>query len=323
MSDVKKMNLFGDTDEKVRYKSTSLANAIDTVGDDAIYDDACKRLLSYKDVLARILKECVSEYKGYDIETIKNCIGKNISVSKEAVHQFERVVNENTEDGTVTEGLVKFDIKFTAITPDKEHIQLIINVENQNDYFPGYSLVKRCIYYACRLISAEHGTVFKNDDYGKIAKVYTIWICTDNFKKEEPRITEFVLDKKELLGKSYPIKKKDYDLLDIIIIRLCENPNDYDSAIIRFLTYLLSYKFSIAERKRVLSHDYNIKMHEVLEGVDSMSGFVAAIREEGRQKEKIDTIINFYKLGIDIPIISKGVKLTEQEVLDIIKKYII
>ncbi len=54
-----------------------------------------------------------------------------------------------------------------------------------------------------------------------------------------------------------------------------------------------------------------------------MSGFVAAIREEGRQKEKIDTIINFYKLGIDIPIISKGVKLTEQEVLDIIKKYII
>ncbi len=62
---------------------------------------------------------------------------------------------------------------------------------------------------------------------------------------------------------------------------------------------------------------------EVLEGVDSMSGFVAAIREEGRQKEKIDTIINFYKLGIDIPIISKGVKLTEQEVLDIIKKYII
>ncbi len=310
---MRKLNL----NKEAKYKNTSLSNSINTIGDDASYDDACKRLLSHKEVLAHILKECVSEYKGYDIETIKNCIGKDISISKEAVHQFERVVNENTEDGTITEGLVKFDIKFTAITPDKKPIQLIINVENQNDYSPGYPLVKRGIYYACRLISAEHGTVFENDDYGKITKVYTIWICTSNFEKEEPRMTEFVLDKKELLGKSYPIKKKDYDLLDIIIIRLCENPNNYNSDIIRFLTYLLSHKFSVAERKRVLSQDYNIKMKEVYEGVDAMSGLGAAIRQE----EKIDTIINFYKLGIDIPTISKGVKLTEQEVLDIIKQH--
>lgn len=295
---------------QIKYKNTSLSNSINTIGDDASYDDACKRLLSHKEVLARILKECVSEYKSYDIETIKNCIGKDISVSKEAVHQFERVVNENTEDGTVTEGLIKFDIKFTAITPDKEPIQLIINVENQNDYSPGYPLVKRCIYYACRLISAEHGTVFENDDYEKIVKVYTIWICTSNFEKEEPRITEFVLDKKELLGKSYPIKKKDYDLLDIIIIRLCKNPNDYDSAIIRFLTYLLSHKFSVAERKRVLSQDYNIKMHEVLEGVDTMSGLGAAVRRE----EKIEIAKNMLKDNLPISAIIKYTGLSKEEI---------
>lgn len=303
---MKRLNL----NNEVKYKNTSLSNSINTIGDDASYDDACKRLLSHKEVLARILKECVSEYKSYDIETIKNCIGKDISVSKEAVHQFERVVNENTEDGTVTEGLIKFDIKFTAITPDKEPIQLIINVENQSDYSPGYPLVKRCIYYACRLISAEHETVFKNDDYDKIVKVYTIWICTSNFEKEEPRITEFVLDKKELLGKSYPIKKKDYDLLDIIIIRLCKNPNDYDSAIIRFLTYLLSHKFSIAERKRVLSQDYNIKMHEVLEGVDTMSGLGAAVRRE----EKIEIAKNMLKDNLPISAIIKYTGLSKEEI---------
>ena len=303
---MKRLNL----NNEVKYKNTSLSNSINTIGDDASYDDACKRLLSHKEVLARILKECVSEYKSYDIETIKNCIGKDISISKEAVHQFERVVNENTEDGTVTEGLIKFDIKFTAITPDKEPIQLIINVENQNDYSPGYPLVKRCIYYACRLISAEHETVFKNDDYDKIVKVYTIWICTSNFEKEEPRITEFVLDKKELLGKSYPIKKKDYDLLDIIIIRLCKNPNDYDSDIIRFLTYLLSHKFSVAERKRVLSQDYNIKMHEVLEGVDTMSGLGAAIRQE----EKIEIAKNMLKDKLPISAIIKYTGLSKEEI---------
>lgn len=303
---MKRLNL----NNEVKYKNTSLSNSINTIGDDASYDDACKRLLSHKEVLARILKECVSEYKSYDIETIKNCIGKDISISKEAIHQFERVVNENTEDGSVTEGLIKFDIKFTAITPDKEPIQLIINVENQNDYSPGYPLVKRCIYYACRLISAEHETVFKNDDYDKIVKVYTIWICTSNFEKEEPRITEFVLDKKELLGKSYPIKKKDYDLLDIIIIRLCKNPNDYDSDIIRFLTYLLSHKFSVAERKRVLSQDYNIKMHEVLEGVDTMSGLGAAIRQE----EKIEIARNMLKDNLPISTIIKYTGLSKEEV---------
>ncbi|MCI8630581.1 MAG: hypothetical protein HFE57_14015 [Firmicutes bacterium] len=295
---------------RIKYKNTSLSNSINTIGDDASYDDAYKRLLSHKEVLARILKKCVSEYKSYDIETIKNCIGKDISVSKEAVHQFERVVNENTEDGIVTEGLIKFDIKFTAITPDKEPIQLIINVENQNDYSLGYPLVKRCIYYACRLISAVHGTVFENDDYGKISKVYTIWICTSNFEKEEPRITEFVLDKKELLGKSYTIKKKDYDLLDTIIIRLCKNPNDYDSVIVRFLTYLLSHKFSVAERKRVLSQDYNIKMKEIYEGVDTMSGLGAAIRQE----EKIEIAKNMLKSHLPIETIVQCTGLSKEEI---------
>ena len=58
-------------------------------------------------------------------------------------------------------------------------------------------------------------------------------------------------------------------------------------------------------------------MEEVYEGVDNMSGLGAAIRQE----EKIDTILNFYELGIDIPTIAKGVKLAEQEVLDIIKQH--
>ncbi len=58
---------------------------------------------------------------------------------------------------------------------------------------------------------------------------------------------------------------------------------------------------------------------EVLEEVDDMSGLGAAIREEGRKEGIKDTIINFYNLGIDISTIAKGVKLTEQEVLDIIE----
>ena len=98
--------------------------------------------------------------------------------------------------------------------------------------------------------------------------------------------------------------------MDIIIIRLCKNPNDYDSDIIRFLTYLLSHKFSVAERKRVLSQDYNIKMHEVLEGVDKMSGLGAAIRQE----EKIEIARNMLKDNLPISTIIKYTGLSKEEV---------
>ena len=46
-----------------------------------------------------------------------------------------------------------------------------------------------------------------------------------------------------------------------------------------------------------------------------------SILEKDRQEEKKDTIINLYHLGIDISTIAKGVRLTEQEVLDIISKH--
>ena len=311
------MSAFDNTSNKKRYKNTSLSNSIDNSGSDARYDVNCKKLLSHREILAWILKECVSEYKDYDIDTIMNCIGKDISVSKEPVHQFERIIGENTEDNNEGGNTVKYDIKFTAVTPDKKPIQLIINVEGQNEYSPGYPLTKRCIYYACRLISAEQGTVFIGDDYGSIEKVYTIWICTDNFEKNISAITEFSFEKKDIFGTSNRIYKKNYDLATVILIRLPKDPDNQKSALIRMLTYLLSDKFSVAERKKVLERDYHIKMQEVYEGVDTMAGLGAAIRKE----EKIDTILNFYKLGVDIPTIAKGVKLAEQEVLNIIKQH--
>ena len=48
---------------------------------------------------------------------------------------------------------------------------------------------------------------------------------------------------------------------------------------------------------------------------------VEKAEQEGRQEEKENTIINLYHLKVDVPTIAKGVRLTEQEVLDIISKY--
>ena len=66
----------------------------------------------------------------------------------------------DTEDKSVREGTVTYDIRFRAIVPDsEEQIALIINVEAQNDFYPGYPLIKRGIYYCCRMISSQYGRV--------------------------------------------------------------------------------------------------------------------------------------------------------------------
>lgn len=82
----------------------------------------------------------------------------------------------------------------------------------------------------------------------------------------------------------------------------------------RFLTYLLSHKFSVAERKRVLSQDYNIKMCKVLEGVDTMSGLGAAVRQEGRQEEKIEIAKNMLKSHLPIETIVQCTGLSREEI---------
>ena len=66
-----------------------------------------------------------------------------------------------------------------------ERISLIINVEAQNDFYPGYPIVKRNLYYCCRLVSSQYGTEFTNSHYEKIKKVYSIFICMNppNYRK--------------------------------------------------------------------------------------------------------------------------------------------
>jgi len=53
---------------------THLAGILDTAGDSASYDAACKRLLANKVILAWIMKSCMEEYRNCSIEEIASCI---------------------------------------------------------------------------------------------------------------------------------------------------------------------------------------------------------------------------------------------------------
>lgn len=134
----------------------TLAKRIATAGVNASYDNYCKRLLANKQILAGILRTCVTEFRDCSIKDIEEkYIEGTPQVSGSVVHQDEAgefIRGTNTEDTTMTEGTVTYDIFFRVISPkDDGLIRMLINVESQNEFYLGYPLVKRGIYYCSRM----------------------------------------------------------------------------------------------------------------------------------------------------------------------------
>lgn len=107
-------------------------------------------------------------------------------------------------------------------------------------------------------------------------------------------------------------------MIDIIIIRLCKDPDKYDSKIIRLLTHLITNKYDLEERKRVLKEDYGIEMEEVYKGVNDMSSLSEAVfqegREEGREEGKLEIAKNMLKDNLPLEVIVKYTGLSKEEI---------
>ena len=144
---------------------TPLAHALGQTEFDARYDKTAKKLLANKQILAQIMKGCVTEYSGCSVKEIAEKYIEGIpEVGSVGVHADDTnrptkssgngVINgSNNEDSTLTEGTIYYDVRFDAIAPtsesstaSKDVIRIIINVEAQTDFNPGYPLTKRAIY---------------------------------------------------------------------------------------------------------------------------------------------------------------------------------
>ena len=270
---------------------TGLANIMDAAEAKARLDATAKKLIKHKVVLAEILKECVEEFEGYEIKYIEqNCFDGEVKVSEISVDQDipdadSSIVGSDTEDNSKNEGLVRYDLVFTAIVPKtREKIRLVINVEIQVDTELSYAIVTRGVYYAARLISRQKGTVFEHMDYDKIQKVYSIWICPDPNKENVNSIAEYGFTQQKVIGKvSEPVEN--YDKMKVIIISLNDDGMENESGIIRLLSTLLSTKETVEKRKQILESEFNIPMtKEINEEVLDMCNFGTAIEISGIKK---------------------------------------
>ena len=274
-----------------------------------IYDESCKNILANKIILAWIMKSCMKEYKDCSIcDIADHYIEGTPEISQREVHRDEapasdpgKIRGENTEDKAVNEGTVRYDIMFRAILPQgQEKIELIINIEAQKDFYPGYPLIKRGIYYGCRMISSQYGTIFTNSHYEKIQKVYSIWICFNPPEKRKNSINIYSVKEKNVVGKVKE-KEADYDLLTAVMICLDSGKEEKEgnhqegteeSEILRLLEVLFSTDRELKETEKILENEYGITMtYEEKEEVEKMCNLSEYVWEKGLTYGELQNLV--------------------------------
>lgn len=291
----------------------------------AKYDASVKRLLANKEILAWIMKSCLSEYKNCGIKEIAEIyIEKEPEISSVAVNpdetnyqpkqvntDSESISGMNGEDKLINEGTVLYDIRFFASAPGtNEEIKLIINIEAQNDYTPGYPLVKRGIYYCARMLSAQYGTEFTDGHYEKIKKVYSIWICSAPPKDRANTITQYSVQENFIVGNSSEVTEN-YDLLSVIMINLSKEIDKSPDKLLSLLNILISSDIDDKEKIELMSSNYGITMTKELEGDVSLmcnlsKGILNEGIEKGIEKGKILGAVEAYR----------NIGLTDEQIID-------
>lgn len=316
---------------KIPSYESKILDTIETNKVKAKIDKCSKAIISSRQVLARILQAVVPEYKECTIDEILPLIGhvavdeETVNMDDSAVDLSEKVPGEGTEDSSITEGTRYYDMKFSAVTPDNKTIGLIINIEIQNDFNTDYPLIKRAIYYASRMISSQYGTIFTKSEYGKIQKVYSIWICTSPDIRHQNTISQYEFTRKNILGELTDTEedKLNYDMINIITICLGESATRECKGIIRFLNTLLVENISAQQKKKIMEEEYQMSMTKELdEEVEAMCNVSERYWNDAVAAEKIAFITELVNLKMPVEMIAQAARISIPEVETIINNNI-
>lgn len=284
-------------------------NKLDTDEKRRSYDAIAKQFLSYKEVLATILQYTVREFKGMTMEEIISCFDGNPEIGTVAVDDefMPKIDAAGGEAVSANDGIRSFDIKFKIRLPNSgnEQAALIINLESQHNASPGYTLEKRGIYYLSRMISSQYNVEFKNSDFDKLKKVYSIWICTHSANEDVNTITEYRFKPENLVGVAHDDPRK-YDLMSLVMIRLGSKDKDYEG-LVRILDVLLNMYAEDGkadEALDILERDYNLSLRKYHKEVDDMCNLSQGIYNDGMAKGmvkgKIEVVKNLLNMGFSI-----------------------
>lgn len=267
---------------------TEFARNLDLAQAKIQYDEQCKKVLGDKNILSWIMQRTVSEYAGMSREEIMECIEGEPEIGSRKVNPGEtnatRITGLPNEDKVNEEGEIYYDIRFFAWVPKKEErIKLIINIEAQKAYYVGYSLTTRGVFYATRMLSAQLGTEFEIPKYNNLKKVYSIWICMNAPKYIGNAISEYKIEKSDLIS-GIPDKRLEYDKLSVVMVCL-NTETETEDTFLQMMNTLFDTEMPEKEKKDRLEKEYEIKMENGLgEELSFMCNLSDAVEERGIEK---------------------------------------
>lgn len=308
-----------DNVEKAREAmKTAFANEIETSNNKRKYDAQCKKTLANKYVLANILKDTVEEVQDKDINEIISCIDNNFDVGNIGIlEQTDKIEESNTVDGSVSEGTIYYDIRFSVYIAGNDKIKILFDVEAQKDYYPGYNIVTRGIVYGARMISSQIGKEFDLKHYDAVKKVYSIWICFGAPKKVGNAISRYAIRKEDIVP-GIPDIRTAYDELVVIMICLDEKKQSRSRAI-NLLNTLFSETKSAEEIKNELLHKYDIPMDDGYgREIDVMCNLSGKVYEKGL----LDALFGLVKDNVlSIEVAASRVPMPESEFVERMKDW--
>ncbi len=309
---------------------TNLSQIIDLVSSDercnARYDASIKEMLADKQILARILKYTLDEFKDMDIETIIMNIDEPYvsSVRMEPGHtNTEKVQKMSEEDLVLGEGKIIYDIRFSVYCGDKL-IKILINVEAQKSTEPsklGYHLDNRILYYLGRMVSAQKEVEFARSEYDNLKAVRSIWICMDT-ADDEDSINRIHFVQETLYGKE--MRLSNIDKVQGVIIRLRNNENvEISKNILIAMLEELLRKDLPDIKKRKLSEKYGLVMNMDTERrINTMCNLSEALIEksieqgieQGKEEKTIELIKTFLLNGGNEDMAKKMLNVTDEQI---------
>ena len=263
--------------------------------DETTDDLGFKTVIHDSNVLSWILRSNVDELKDKSIEEIKKCLD---------IGADGRFVNgRNIEYASKKSKTVKMDSVFDVRIPgEKDVISVIVNVEGQGDPDPGYPLEKMAEYYVGRMISTQKGRYFKGMDFGKLRKVYGIWIVFNPKAEYRNTAVKYSMKAESLSGdpdREMPV----VDAFNILFINI--GPYDESLPDVSAFPAALFSKMPDDAVHGIMKDRYNLEYDDVLrEGVEKMSslredtynwGFREGReegREEGSREKGVDVIVS-------------------------------
>lgn len=298
-------------------------NKITTSKQTTMYDHLCKMIIGNEEVLSRIIKAAVDEANHLNVEEIRRLI-KGVHIGDLIVNPHFHLVDKK---GFIKdEGMVYYDILCYIDVPqeDGKNIQVYLNVEIQNNPYPGYSIIIRGYAYVSRIVSEQWGSEYDDKNYDGMKKVYSLWIMPKAPKRKDGYMNVYETNERIICGTTVE-EKEIYDKGVILAIYLNKEHDELLTPLTVLLNNVLDYK---GKQRIIEEYGLNTKKieSEVKDMCDLGKSIVLEARNEVKQIERKEkNIAHVKKIMIGLQMSFKEainlLEIPEKEVKEIEKYF--